>query len=96
MYLGVLLAIIPVSVGWYLTYQHIFDIFKREYPIVLLTWYYIAGPFFVCISYYMPIYALSDLFTSLLIGSLTGHFKTWSEKLNEANEIKDETNLENK
>ena len=93
-YLGVFLTIIPVSAGWVLTY--LFEICKKEYPTVILVWYFIGGPLCVCISYYMPIYASSDLFTSYLIGSLSSHFKTWSAMFHQTlNEIEGDLNSEN-
>jgi len=95
MYLGVLLTIVPLSAAWFFAYQHIFDLFKKEYPTVILIWYFIGGPVCVCISYYMPIYASTDLFTSHLIGSLASHFKTWSAIFHQPNEIEHDTNSDN-
>ena len=63
--------------------------------MVILIWYFVGGPLCVCISYYMPIYASTDLFTSHLIGSLSSHFKTWSAMFQQANKIEDDLNSEN-
>ena len=64
-------------------YQNIYSTLKKEFPLMVLLWFYIGGSICSCICCYMPIYASGDLMTSYLIDYMSNHFKIWSSLFEE-------------
>ncbi len=77
------LSLIPISVSVVMVYREMFLMFNKEYPLIVLLWFYIGGPVCSCTSCYMPIFVSGDLITSYLINYMSGHFKTWNSVFQE-------------
>jgi len=66
-----------------MVYKKLFFIFNKEYPLMVLLWFYIGGSICTCTCCYMPIFASGDLITSYLIDYMSDHFKIWDSMFQE-------------